>query len=470
MKGAMSREQANASVPADHGLSSLGLIMQLGGSVAAAGTALAMFVMVFAMRSGAGDGMLWTFAVLALCVTRSMYHRLAGTEMLYGSRPGYDGATTAHPFAGVRRYIIAAVIQTAITALIASLRLGLSGKAVLGLSLGMLVWPAVLGALTMTPRFRRLARIPVGEDKGFEGAAILMTVLGLCGAAGTGYVLIASFDNGRLLAQGPGVLMMLALLVLLIRSVLHVQAGLSGLRETSVDRAVERANRYASFGVISAFCATGAMMLVLLTERFDLAALAIVAGSCWMLMVWPLAIRRFFSDRQFAEVLAGDQAAVHRRAPDAGLTGLGWLLIGHAAFVAMNVVPALVGGGGAGERLGSLFTLGEAAIGTGSIWWHVGLVLLELWAGLELIKMSAHHRVIALAYGAVGVALTLYLHGPALEHIAFARGALLTPAFLMFVSTVTAQIVLSLASVLLVLRQIAPTARARFRTKPAAPA
>ena len=43
--------------------------------------------------------------------------------------------------------------------------------------------------------------------------------------------------------------------MLVVRSFIHVQAGFSGLRETQVDRAVELANRYANFGVISSFCA-----------------------------------------------------------------------------------------------------------------------------------------------------------------------------------------------------------------------
>ena len=73
--------------------------------------------------------------------------------------------------------------------------------------------------------------------------------------------------------------------------------------------------------------------------------LALVTGVCWMLMAWPMIIRRFFSERQFADLLAGDDAPIHRRAPDAGLTGLGWLLLAHAMFGATMLIPQLVLGG-----------------------------------------------------------------------------------------------------------------------------
>jgi hypothetical protein len=468
MKAAMPREAANGSVPADHGLASLGLIMQLAGSVAAAGVALATFLLVFATHGRAPDGTLWMVAIFALAVTRSMYHRLAGTEILYGRRTNGDVPAKASPFAGVRNYIIAAVIQTAITAVILSTRMHTPLSSLVGISLGMLVWPAILGVVISMPRFRRLAQIPAGEDKGFEGAAILMTVLGVCGAGGTALVLLVLLDNGPLLSQGPGVIMTLAIGMLLVRSVLHVQAGLSGLRETSVDHAVDRANRYASFGVISAFCAAGGLLLVFMTTRLDLGAMSAVVALGWLLTVWPLVVRRFFGDRQFADVLSANQPTVHLRAPDAGLTGLGWLLIGHAAFLAMAVLPALIGGP---DRHGGMFALGETTLSNRSIWWHVGLVTLELWAGLELVKMSPYRKMIGIAYGVIGLGVTVYAHWDALAALRKLDNAWRDPeAFLMFVSTTTIQIVLPVATVLLVLRQIAPRARARFRARPSHPA
>ena len=69
------------------------------------------------------------------------------------------------------------------------------GKIVLGIAGGLAVWPLTLAVLLALPRFRRFKDdLPLTEDKGFEGASILMTVLGLCGAIGTGTVLLVLLD------------------------------------------------------------------------------------------------------------------------------------------------------------------------------------------------------------------------------------------------------------------------------------
>ena len=58
----------DAGVPADHGLSSLGLLMQLAGSVLAAYAGIVAFLTLFAMR-GSGETM-WMFLILGMCIAR----------------------------------------------------------------------------------------------------------------------------------------------------------------------------------------------------------------------------------------------------------------------------------------------------------------------------------------------------------------------------------------------------------------
>ncbi len=452
-------------VPADQGLSSLGLLMQLGGSLFAALATLGTFVTVLTMgMGGRGDERLWILLILAMCVTRSMFHRMAGTELLYGKR-SLDGAVS--PLAGIKRYIVVGLAQSAILFMIMTGKFHIDFKLAIGPALGLASWPVVLAILISLPRFRRFnTELPVAEDKGFEAASILMTVLGTTGVLGTGLFLIVMLDaGGSMLSQGPGVLLMLATVLLVIRSGLHVQAGLSGLRETSVDRAVELANRYANFGVISSFCAAGALLLLMMSGRMDISALAIVAGLCWMLMAWPLIIRRFFSERQFADLMQGDQANLHRRSPDAGLTGLGWLLFAHAMMSAAILIPQLVVSPAEISRkmFEAMSMLGGG--GTRSLWFSAGLVALQAWAGYELIRMSSTQRIIGTVFSIVAIIVSVYLTWPMLQQLKHI-GRMGPQGVMMFIP-MAIQLVIPISTLILVNRNIAPTARARFRSTPA---
>ncbi len=452
-------------VPADQGLSSLGLLMQLGGSLFAAFATLGTFVTILTMGvGGRGDERLWILLILGMCVARSMFHRMAGTELLYGKR-NLDGA--ASPLAGVKRYIVIGLAQSAILFMIMTGKFHLDFKLAIGPALGLASWPAVLAILINLPRFRRFnTELPVAEDKGFEAASILMTVLGTTGVLGTGLFLIVMLDaGGRMLSQGPGVLLMLATVLLVIRSCLHVQAGLSGLRETSVDRAVELANRYANFGVISSFCAAGAMLLLMMSGRMDISALAIVAGLCWMLMAWPLIIRRFFSERQFADLMQGDQANLHRRAPDAGLSGLGWLLFAHAMMSAAILIPQLVVSPGEISRkmFEAMAMLGGG--GTRSLWFSAGLIVLQAWAGYEMIRMSSTQRIIGTVFSIVAIVVSVYLTWPVLQQLKHI-GRMGPQGVMMFIP-MAIQLVIPISTLILVNRNITPTDRARFRGTPA---
>jgi hypothetical protein len=454
-------ELVDAGVPADQGLSSLGLLMQLAGNLFAAYGAMIAFALLF-MPETSGKT-LWIIVILGASIARSIFHRSAGTQLLYGS-PMLQAEGGNHRTAGIRRYIGVAALQTLLVGAMLGGEFHVPGKIVLGVVLGLAVWPATLAILMTLPRFRRFKNdLPLTEDKGFEGASILMTVLGLCGLIGTGTVLLVALDmGGRALTQGAGVLIALSLAMLCVRSFLHVQAGFSGLRETSVDRSVELANRYANFGVISSFCFAGALLLFFMTSVMNVMLLAVICVVCWMLMAWPLVIRRFFSDRQFADLLAGSEAPLHRRAPDAGLTGLGWLLVANAAFGASFVIPQMLIGDTDGRDLQALMALGGAA-GVRSMWFSVGITVLQGWAGFELVRMSPHSRIVATVYGVVGAAVTLYINYPvfnALKHLQGRANELL------FIGPMALGLIIPVATLVLVNRKIAPTARARFRQKP----
>jgi len=452
-------------VPADQGLSSLGLVMQLAGTVFAAYASLVLFIMIF-LPSGFGRvSKGYILIVLALCVARSAFHRVGGTELLY-PKATFDEVKPG-PFSGVKRYVLVAFAQTAILGVLLAGKFGVPFKYTLGICAGLAAWPTFLAVISTLPRFKRFngAELPVAEDKGFGAAAILMTVLGTCGVLGTGAFLVVMLESGsRILSQGPGVLLLVALVMLLIRSIFHVQAGLSGLRETNLDRSVELANRYANFGVISSFCAAGAMLIVSMMGAVNLAVIAVVAGVCWILMAWPMIIRRFFSERQFADLMAGDGTQLHRRAPDAGLTGLGWLLVAHGFFGATILIPQVVLGADFGGRYTEMLSF-MGPSGARSLWWSVGLTTFQLWAGYELIRMSPHSRIIGTVFSVVAGALTLYIMWPVLQGMK--NLGRMSPEMVMMIVPLAIQLVIPVSTLLLVNRKIAPTARARF--KPRAP-
>jgi len=447
----------------DRGLSSLGLLMQLGGTVFAAATIVYMFLSLIGIHGDAGD-MLVMFFILGLCGVRSMFHRQAGTDLLYGRR--VFGVTDAPQdyLAGVRRYVGVAFAHTAVVGLLLWGKYDAPAGVVLGVSAGLALWPTILAIMLSLPTFKQFkTEMPATEDKGFEGASILMATLGGIGVCSSTVALLVMFKAGGYLMQGPGVLLMLALIMLAIRSFIHLQAGIAGLRETSVERSVDLANRYANFGVITSFCAGGALLLLSMATSLNVLVLALVCALVWVLMAWPLIIRRFFSDRQFADLVAGEAAPMHRRARDAGLSGLGWLLVTSSVLGISLVLPSFIAGRPfatvAYEKL-----LGIAGISfEHSMWWSVGFAVLQAWAGIELIKMSTMHRTVGSLYAIAGAIMQIYLLWPMLDM--FWHGGSDSISMAVIVGSLARVLALPIATLILVNRRLAPTALARFRTR-----
>lgn len=448
-------------VPADQGLSSLGLLMQLSGSVLAAYAALVTLSMLIVPGMASTKGYL--MLIIAACIARSLVHRAAGTELLYG-KPGFEDNPTHKPFGGLDRYVVVGLVQSLFVSGILVAKFGVPTKLGVGLGLGLAAWPATLAVLVRLPRFKRFRDgLPMSEDKGFEGASILMTVLGTCGVLGGGAFVLILLEGTSDALAGAGAIILISAVTMVIRSVLHVQAGIAGLRETSIDRSVELASRYANFGVISAFCVAGALVLMAMMSGFHIMIMVVVVCMTWMLMAWPMIIRKFFGDRQFSDLLAGDAAAIHRRSPDAGLTGLGWLLFANAMLGATMTIPTLVGTGGDANQVLELFSA-MGNVGTRSMWFGVGVTVLQGWAGYELIRMGRGHRIIATVYAAIASGVAGYTMWPLvqqLKHMSMGRGGMGGVAVLV---PMAIQLVIPVATLLLVNRKFVPTARARFRT------
>jgi hypothetical protein len=108
------------------------------------------------------------------------------------------------------------------------------------------------------------------------------------------------------------------------------------------------------------------------------------------------------------------------------------------------------------------------SLGLRSIWWNAGLVLFQAWAGYELIKGSSYARIIATVFAVTSAGVTLYVSWPMIEAFKAMRHVLDSKEELMIFGLIGMQFVIPVATLILVNRKIAPTATARFRTRPAA--
>src|SRR5262245_22061627 len=155
-------ELVDAGVPADHGLSSLGLLMQLAGNLFAAYGALLAFSVLVLMR-GSGET-LWLIILFGASITRSIFHRNAGTQLLYGAHSLTTEGSNQR-LAGIRRYIGVAILHTLLVGAMLGGKFHAPSKTVLGIVLGLAVWPIALAVFMALPRFRRYKDdLPFTED------------------------------------------------------------------------------------------------------------------------------------------------------------------------------------------------------------------------------------------------------------------------------------------------------------------
>jgi hypothetical protein len=451
-----------AGVPADHGLASLGLVMQLAGRTSAGLAAVAASLVALDARPV--HHATWLLFAIGLGIARSSAHRIAGRDLLYGRRT-LDGI--ADPFDATRTYIAFGLLHAVAIGAIATRALGATAATGAGLTAALALWPIVLAAVLRVGRFRRFqAGIPLGEDRGLESASILMTVLGACGVLSTGAIVaLLGGLSSRHLEHGWGTMIIVVFALLLVRSCLHMRVGIVGLRDTSFDRPGDLASRYVSFGLVSAICVGCVLGLLALSARLPLIAIATVAMSCWLLAVWPMTLKRYVAHRQFAELLAGDRV-LHRRVPDAGLTGLGWLLAGHATAAASALILELtVEPRGAGRLLdGALQLTGARAPADLPV---AALVIgLEALAAAALIRVSDHRRILATIYALVAGSVALAAAWPVA--LSLGQHSLDLRAVTQWVPAAI-QVVIPAATLVLVRRVVVPAARASYRTGPPAP-
>jgi hypothetical protein len=457
-------------MPADHGLSSLGLVMQLGGSVFLGYMTLLLVLPLFA---GGHGGSLALFIVGASGAARSAFHRAAGSALLYGSESG--------PFRPTWTYIGVSVAQTVLTLLVVNKDGGVPAQLNLSLVLLLMAWPITLLVMMTRSRLRALSRdddcgrLPVAEDLGFEGSAALMVLLGLVGGAVGLGLLYTTFKLPGDAPSSPHGLLVLGLLgMLFARSALHTVAGIKGTRGIDSDGATESAGRYYSFGVVSSVIAGGALFVLFMLSPgggMHPLMLLFVSIAAYLLLTWPLILRRFYTERNFSALLAGAEGPSYRRAPDAGMTAVGWLLLALGALQLAVAIPAAVFGTADVSLALSTLLAGEpgadlAELATGrSAWWSVGTGMTQVWAGLELVHMTDRHRLASTIYGVVGALVTLYVLWPLVEQMQrmSVLGGMSGLVSVTVYFQMAVNLVIPIGTIALANRALLPTAQARLR-------
>jgi hypothetical protein len=426
----------------DRGLSGLGLIMQLVGGVmtaVAAGYGMMMIMMMLQAGRRGGGGMItvWLLAIVASSVARSVMHANAGKRLVY------DGPGT--PLSALNRYIVTAFIQTGIIAAAILVNEG-PPKVMLGIVLLLAAWPVALLILAKPEIEKFGGEVPMADDKGFDGAAILLLIFGAIGIGISSIFLLAWFEiPGPAKSSLFGMGMLASGVMLTIRSVFHIRAGVRGTSATHMAETAEAAEKYGNFGVLAALVTGGAMFLGFLVEMpkgapgsIMVMFLMMVGMLVWMLLIWPVTVRKFFSDRQFA-TLMDQNAPTKQQSPDRGLPTLGWLLLALGVFgLASGLFSVLadLNEGRGMRRMGrggdpfEMFGMMGSAGGK-SPWFNIGVAAVQVWAGFELIRMTARYKMAAIAYGAVATGVALYIYLPLLGDLMSGGAAMLSNPLLL---------------------------------------
>jgi hypothetical protein len=432
------------------GLVSLGLIMQLVGSIMAAyliTRALEPLLLRVFERGGSihfgdlfrrsyyleervrGRGEPWPPAwhltlLASIAILRALLHRRAGGAILYRHR----GA-----FAALCTYLAVAFLHTGLC--LAVLHQDMTGPTYQW-SLVVLVgaaWPICLLVAATRPGFRRALRggPAASDDTAPDEVATLTIFLGLVGAM-VGlfavYSAIETFGGYRYFASGsswPTTIGSTAVVViavlLLVRAVVQLGTGfrVAG-RPAGPDEAL--ATRiYVRVGLIASVLAGVALVVHLsgvlqpshqwysghrwtFEHRFDSSSLADHALIAYLLVLWPLLLLRFLKARKTEPA-----TRVTTDPSGASLAALGWFLLAVGALQIALAVLALV----APSRDTSLAWHWanqidvSIAVGARSPWLHLLVATPQLWTAFELLGGTTRRRAAATAYAACATLATV---------------------------------------------------------------
>jgi hypothetical protein len=388
----------NPRMPSDAGLPSLGLIMQLGGLVM---LCLNLMVLLAMLAPIPGRGVLVVIALLG--VVRSIVHFAAGSRLADAAVDGRSRARTYVIVGGVHSVSVAALVLVAVP--------GVAFSLVVYVALLLLAWPVVVAWVMNREGIKALYRRAsegevelLGRNRGIEGAGALMTVMGILGVIIGALATFLLFKSSPMRMGFAGLLLIVLVLSLLVRSGFHTSAGLSALRGATPLVFSEAVKRYVATGIASVIL-IGILGFVIIVQAGSGLMLLQFGIFAVMLGAWPFIMNGFAQRAGGIFYLENDESGGFGPAPDSGLTALGYLLLGSGALGLAQAVGALIAGGNpAAGILGGLG--GDAAPGE----WYLAIPtsLLTVWAGVELVRMGERFKVAATLYAVVAGALAIW--------------------------------------------------------------
>lgn len=362
----MKRLHDNPLMPADAGLSAVGLMMRIGGG---AGLWIGIFLVLASVSARASAMVSLAFAV---GIARSWAHGRAG-HRLQQSAPEAIRALTV--------YFVLVLVHVAALLLVDTRRD--MEPIVGGVLLLTSAWPVIALGLVLRPSARRVlqtvqqtrSRI-FPEDGGMIGAAALMAVTGV---VGTVLMLLWCIMAIPFVSRAGliGVFSVLLGLAFLARSGLQATAGVRGLRTFNPHRFASDTTRYFSAAVITTILLC--LMTLISGLQNGIIGFVMVVPVGALSMLWPSIIRSVGSVELRPDL--EDDAPVISASRDNGVVTLG---------VAMCAMAALGGASSFGPFNGSsAMNMGSGTPMGAPLWMTLGFVAITLWAGLECVAMSA---------------------------------------------------------------------------------
>lgn len=436
---ALVRPVENPRLPADGGLASLGLLMDTTGKALAL---VAVTYTIVALMAPTIPGMIALVALLS--VGRSWVHARAGRQLVDEGPRGAGGLGLYASVAGVHTALCVTIVA-----------LNLPDPPILALALAavmLMAWPLLLLLLARRPDIKAVVRaahqqerILVSEDRGLTALGILMVLGGVMMLAVWGAGALALLISGALKLGFFAVISLMLCGLFGVRAWFGFQAGRVAARTRDPQPFMQAFDRYNTMATIS--IALSALLIVVFGLFAGLQGLlgalvvfpALAAG-----LVWPRAIRQY-ADRMLPEVtFTDDPLPAIRRPRDAGLTGLGVVLLGISL---PGLFMALVAFVVAGSMFGQLGGLGEWAD-----YRTVTTSAVAFVAGWCLFTMNARFQPAAVLYGVIASGLAVWVGvetiGELQQQLAFAGPQLVLLAVVQSVLALT----LPLATLWLALR------------------